>query len=82
MSDGIYNSGLPHRAVCIYIYLKERAGRKKVCYPSISRIASDVKVSRSTVIRAVRELKDYGLIETKQRWRTNGGRSTLEYYIL
>lgn len=82
MSEDIFNSDLSHRAICVYIYLNERAGKKKICYPSIGKIASDVKVSKSTVIRAIRELKDYGLIETKQRWRTNGGRSTLEYHIL
>lgn len=82
MSEDVFNSELSHKAVCVYFYLNERAGKKRVCYPSIARIASDVRLSRSTVIRAIRELKEFGLIETKQRWRNNGGRSTLEFYIL
>ena len=82
MSEMVFQSGLSHRAVCVYIYLCDRAGIKKTCYPSISRIAGDIKVSRSTVIRAIRELREYKLIETQQRWRANGGRSSLEYHIL
>ena len=73
----LYRMELPHRAVSIYIYLADRANKEGECWPSIPTIARDLKLSQSTVRRALRE----GLIETEQRYRTKGGKSSLLYKL-
>jgi len=82
MSKDIYNSSLPHRAVSVYMYLADRSGRKGMCFPAMRTIAKELGMSRRTVIRAVKDLEENGYISTEQRWRENGGRSTLVYTIL
>lgn len=38
----LYASELPHRAVAVYMYLKDRAGRDGKCYPAIGTIAAEL----------------------------------------
>lgn len=42
-------------------------------------LAGDIKLSPATVRRAIKDLKKVGLIETKQRYREHGGKSSLLY---
>lgn len=79
--DYIYRMELPHRAVSVYIYLSDRANNNGECWPAIPTIASDLKLSQSTVRRALRDLRKAELLETKQRYRTKGGKSSLLYKI-
>ena len=79
--DFLYESEISHRAVAVYLYLAERANKQGECWPSIPTIAEDLKVSESTVRRAVKELKKEGLLKTEQRFRQNGGISSLCYKI-
>lgn len=72
---------LPHRAVSVYIYLYDRADKNGECWPSVKTIAGDIKLSPATVRRAIKDLKKVGLIETKQRYRCNGSKSSLLYII-
>ena len=62
----LYRMELPHRAVSIYIYLADRANKEGECWPSIPTIARDLKLSQSTVRRALKDLRREGLIETEQ----------------
>lgn len=78
----IYEADLPHRAVAVYLYLKERANKEGTCYPAIGTIARDLHLSASTVKRAVSDLEKDGFIRKKQLWRENGGRSSLLFEIL
>lgn len=77
----IYKYDLPHRAVVVYIYLLERCNPEGVCWPSQGTIAKELKVSRMTVIRAIDDLKKAGLVETKQRFRSHGEKSSLQYHL-
>ena len=77
----IYNTDLPHRAVTVYIYLYDRANKQGECWPAIPTISKDLKLSPSTVRRAIRDLKKEGLLETEQRYRTKGGKSSLLYKL-
>ena len=77
----LYRMDLPHRAISVYIYLCDRAGKKAACWPSISTIAKDLKLSESTTRRAVNDLRKAGLIQTEQRYRENGGNSSLLYEL-
>ena len=73
----LYRSELPHRAVSVYQYLHDRANKQGECWPAIPTIANELKLSESTVRRALRDLRKAGLITSKQRYRTNGAKSSL-----
>ena len=78
----LYAENLTHRAVAVYMYLKDRADKDGQCYPAIGTIAKDLKLSRSTVQRAIADLVKSGRLRKEQRWRENGGKSSLLYYLL
>ena len=79
--DFLYRTELPHRAVAVYIYLADRTNENNECWPAIPTIAADLKYSSSTVRRGIRDLKKAGLIETKQRYRKKGGKSSLLFRL-
>lgn len=77
--DFLYRMDLPHRAVSVYIYLYDRANKNGECWPAIPTIAKELKLSQSTVRRALKDLIKAGLITTEQRYREKGGKSSLLY---
>ena len=79
--DFLYRTELPHRAVAVYIYLADRTNENNECWPAIPTIASDLKLSVSTVRRGIRDLKKAGFIETEQRYRKKGGKSSLLFRL-
>ncbi len=78
----IYEADLPHRAIAVYLYLQDRADKEGTCYPAIGTIARELHLSVSTVKRAIHDLEEKGFIHKKQRWRENGGRSSLLFEII
>lgn len=78
----LYASELPHRAVAVFMYLRDRADVDGKCYPAISTIARELKLSRSTVKRALADLEKSGRLRKEQRWRENGGKSSCMYFVL
>ena len=72
----LYRMELSHRAVSVYIYLADRANKDGECWPAIPTIAAELKLSQSTVRRALRDLRKAGILETEQRYRTKGGKSS------
>jgi predicted transcriptional regulator len=64
------------------MYLKDRADKDGKCYPAIGTIARELKLSRSTVKRALADLEKSGRLRREQRWRENGGKSSCMYFIL
>lgn len=77
----LYEKDLPSRAILVYQYLFLRADREGQCWPAVPRIAADVKLSERTVQRAIADLCDAGLIETEQRYRKNGAKSSNLFHI-
>ena len=77
----IYGRELPHRAKAVYMYLKDRSNKDGQCYPAIGTIARELQLSRRTVERGIDDLIRSGLITKEQRWRENGGRSSLLFTI-
>ena len=75
----LYRMDLPHRAISVYRYLADRANKDGICWPSIPTISKDLKLSESTTRRAINDLRKAGLIQTEQRYRENGGYSSLIY---
>lgn len=55
--ESLYASELPHRAVAVYMYLRDRADKDGKCYPAIGTIAAELKPSRSTVKEPSQTLK-------------------------
>ena len=47
------NEELSHRAKTVYMYLHDRSDAAGTCWPGVKRIASDLKLSRRTVQRAL-----------------------------
>ena len=77
----LYRMDLSHRAISVYVYLSDRANKNGECWPAIPTIAKELKLSESTVRRALRDLRNAGLLETEQRYRTKGGKSSLLYKL-
>ena len=76
------DNALPHRAKAVYIYLYGRADREGKSWPSLQTISHDLALSKSTVKRAIADLKAAEYLETEQRWRDNGGRTSLLFKLL
>ena len=72
---------LPHRAISVYRYLADRANKDGICWPSIPTISRDLKLSESSTRRALDDLRKASLIQTEQRYRENGGNSSLLYKL-
>lgn len=77
----LYQLELPHRAVSVYTYLRDRSNKSGECWPAIPTIARELKLSQSTVRRALKDLRKAGILETEQRYRTKGGKSSLLYKL-
>lgn len=79
--DFLYKMDLQHRAVAVYIYLADRASKDSECWPAIPTIAGDLKLSQSTVRRALQDLRKAKLLYTEQRYRAQGGKSSLLFRL-
>ena len=79
--DFLYKMDLQHRAVAVFIYLADRANRAGECWPAIPTIARELKLSQSTVRRALQDLRKAELLETEQRYRAKGGKSSLRFHL-
>lgn len=72
---------LPSRARTVYMYLRDRADAEGKCWPGIKTIASDLKLSRSTVKRALDDLEKTGYLKRLPRYRANGSSTSNLYSI-
>ena len=72
---------MQHRAVAVSNYLADRANRDGECWPAIPTIARELKLSQSTVRRALQDLRKADLLETEQRYRAKGGKSSLLFRL-
>lgn len=79
--EKLYRLNLSHRAISVYLYLDDRANRERQCWPAIPTIAQDLRLSQTTVRRALHDLRSVGLVTTEQRYYPKGGKSTLLYTL-
>lgn len=77
----LYRADIPPRACSVYLYLYQRCYNKDFCFPSIKTICADMKLSRSTVKRAIANLEKSGFIVKERRYRENGGNSSNLYRL-
>lgn len=66
----------------MYFYLKDRSNAQGQCYPAIGTIARELGLSRRTVERGIQDLILAGFLTKEQRFRENGGKSSLLYTLL
>lgn len=78
----LYRANLTHRAVAVYLYLNDRANKDQQCWPAIPTIARSLKLSPSTVKRAIHDLEQAGLLTTEQRYRESGAKSSLLFTLI
>lgn len=76
-----YGGKLPHRAVAVYLYLRGRANKEGQCWPYLHTMARDLKLSVRTVQRGIADLKQAGYLETEQRYRQSGAKSSLLFRL-
>lgn len=65
----------------VYMYLKDHADGEGKCWPGIRTISSELRLSRSTVKRALDDLCKAELISKEHRWRENGSLSSNLYRL-
>ena len=75
----IYQSELPNRAIAVYLYLRGRANKEGVCWPAIPTMARELKMSQSTIRRALRDLVQEGFLVIEERQRDSGAVSSNQY---
>ena len=66
---------LSHRARTVYMYLKDRSNVGDTCWPSVRRIAEDLK------LRALTDLERHGFLERTHRCRPNGSLTSNLYRV-
>ena len=79
--EKIKDLNLSHRAVVVYYYLCERVNKEGECWPAVPTIAREIKLSEKTVRRAILDLCKAKVLETEQRYRTKGGKSSLLFRV-
>lgn len=75
------DSDISHRAMTVYMYLKDRSDAQGKCWPGIRTIAADLKLSRSTVKRALNGLTAKGYLSKEERRRPNGSSTSNLYTV-
>ena len=63
------------------MYLKDRSNAGDTCWPSVRRIAEDLKLSSRTVQRALTDLERHGFLERTHRRRPNGSLTSNLYRV-
>ena len=77
----LYQSELPSRAIAVYLYLRGRANREGVCWPAIPTMARELKMSESTIRRALRDLVREGFLVIEERQRESGADASNRYVL-
>lgn len=77
----LYQSELPTRAIAVYLYLRGRDNKEGVCWPAIPTMARELKMSESTIRRALRDLVQKGFLVVEERQRENGADSSNKYAL-
>lgn len=75
------DTNMSHRAKIVYMYLKNQMDSERRCWLGIQQIAADLRLSRSTVKRALGELEAGGYLQRIQQKSENGG-CTHNLYIV
>ncbi|WP_306473030.1 helix-turn-helix domain-containing protein, partial [Bacillus pseudomycoides] len=73
---------LTHKEMAVYMSLCRHANRETgSCFPSLSTIGKKVKMSKNTVLNALKLLIELGYISKENRSSEDGGHASNIYYI-
>ena len=78
----LYQSDLPGRAIAVYLYLRGRANKEGFCWPAVPTMARELKMSESTIRRALRDLVQEGFLKIEERQRESGADSSNKFTLL
>lgn len=78
----LYQSDLPNRAIAVYLYLRVRANKEGFCWPAVPTMARELKMSESTIRRALRDLVQEGFLKVEERQRESGADSSNKFTLL
>lgn len=78
----LYQSELPNRAIAVYLYLRGRANKEGFCWPAVPTMARELKMSESTIRRALRDLVREGFLKVEKRQRESGADSSNKFTLL
>ena len=78
----LYQSELPGRAIAVYLYLRGRANKEGFCWPAIPTMARELKMSESTIRRALRDLVQEGFLKVEERQRESGADSSNKFTLV
>ncbi len=78
----LYQSDLPSRAIAVYLYLRGRANKEGFCWPAVPTMARELKMSESTIRRALRDLVQEGFLKIEERQRESGADSSNKFTLL
>ena len=65
----------------ILILLANKADENYSCYPSIRTLMAESNASRSTVLRALKDLETRGFISRRPQFHDSGARRSTRYYL-
>lgn len=68
-------------AKCIYALLRTYSGDKHSCYPSLSTICDDLKISKPTAIKGIKDLEKINMIAVKRSKKTDSQENSVNVYI-
>ncbi len=68
-------------ATGVYLSLCRHADKAQRSWPSIMRIAEELAISKSTVLRAIKKLEIHGIVAI-ERGRRKGGHQDVNVYVL
>ena len=71
----------PPAAKFILILLANKADENYSCSPSIRTLMAESNASRSTVLRALKNLETHGFISRRPQFHDSGARRSTRYYL-
>ncbi len=78
-----YGTVLGPYGLAVYIAIARHVNHKTgVAFPSMATIAAETGMKRNRVVRAVKQLRDLGLIQIRARKRDDGGQTSNEYELV
>lgn len=79
--NAVFESGLSANAMLVRLYLARCANGDRQAWPSLNTIARHCKISKPTVIKAVKELQEKGWLDKITRKRPNQEHETTIYVL-
>jgi len=77
----ILDTELTANAKVIYCYLEWRAGKERVCWPGLRRMATELGISVATITTSIRKLEDRGYIVVEREKSGQGDYAVNRYTI-